>query len=387
MKFGYYLLNTYVPELDGDSRELYSRWLEQIDAAEDMRFDSLWVTEHHFRLFGGMMPSPQMLLSAGFPAHPAAPARLGGVAGAHAPRRSRSPRTTPCWTSFAKGRLLFGAGRGMSPHEYEVYGLRLAHGPAPAGGSPGRHPHGLDRGDRGVRRGVFQLPRHRPCGRRLAPAAASAHLRAGQPGPRQLPHDRPQRLPPDDAAVDRQQRGAAAGASRSTWKALREAGYSEDGDHDVFVMYPIYVGEDDGRARAEVEEAWHRWREFALDEVRLDPARAPMVDKIFERLSYDNMVQGQPRRVRRSRHLHRAPQGHHRRGGSHPHRPLLPLRRPQAGQGAGLHGTLQPPRGRRRSRSSSALNGHPGTQPREGSPYFQGYAAGTKVWSVMGGRT
>ena len=34
MKFGYYILNTYVPELDGDSRELYSRWLEQIDAAE-----------------------------------------------------------------------------------------------------------------------------------------------------------------------------------------------------------------------------------------------------------------------------------------------------------------------------------------------------------------
>ena len=64
MKFGYYLLNTYVPELDGDSRELYSHWMEQIDAAEDMRFDSLWVTEHHFRLFGGMMPSPQMLLSA-----------------------------------------------------------------------------------------------------------------------------------------------------------------------------------------------------------------------------------------------------------------------------------------------------------------------------------
>ena len=34
MKFGYYLLNTYVPELDGDSRELYSHWMEQIDAAE-----------------------------------------------------------------------------------------------------------------------------------------------------------------------------------------------------------------------------------------------------------------------------------------------------------------------------------------------------------------
>lgn len=64
MKFGYYILNTYVPELDGASPQLYSRWLEQIDAAEDLGFDSLWVTEHHFRPFGGMMPSPQLLLAA-----------------------------------------------------------------------------------------------------------------------------------------------------------------------------------------------------------------------------------------------------------------------------------------------------------------------------------
>ena len=34
MKFGYYILNTYVPELDGDSASVYGRWLEQIDAAE-----------------------------------------------------------------------------------------------------------------------------------------------------------------------------------------------------------------------------------------------------------------------------------------------------------------------------------------------------------------
>ena len=40
MKFGYYILNTYVPELDGGSPELYSRWLEQIDAAENLGFDS-----------------------------------------------------------------------------------------------------------------------------------------------------------------------------------------------------------------------------------------------------------------------------------------------------------------------------------------------------------
>ena len=64
MKFGYYILNSYLPELDGSATTLYSRWLEQIDAAEELGFDSLWVTEHHFRLFGGMMPNPQILLAA-----------------------------------------------------------------------------------------------------------------------------------------------------------------------------------------------------------------------------------------------------------------------------------------------------------------------------------
>src|SRR5437762_2876733 len=64
VKFGYYILNTYVPDLDGDSSELYAHWLEQIDAAEDLGFDSLWVTEHHFRYFGGMLPNPQLLLAA-----------------------------------------------------------------------------------------------------------------------------------------------------------------------------------------------------------------------------------------------------------------------------------------------------------------------------------
>ena len=41
VKFGYYILNTYVPELDGGSREIYAKWLEQIDAAETLGFDSL----------------------------------------------------------------------------------------------------------------------------------------------------------------------------------------------------------------------------------------------------------------------------------------------------------------------------------------------------------
>ena len=120
MKFGYYLLNTYVPELDGDSRELYSHWMEQIDAAEDMRFDSLWVTEHHFRLFGGMMPSPQMLLSAA--SQRTRRIRLGSAV-------SLVPIHHPIQVAedfamldlLCDGRLNFGAGRGMSTAEYAVF--------------------------------------------------------------------------------------------------------------------------------------------------------------------------------------------------------------------------------------------------------------------------
>ena len=64
MKFGYYILNTDVPELDGSSSDVYSHWLEQFDAAESLGFHTLWVTEHHFRNFGGMMPSPSVILAA-----------------------------------------------------------------------------------------------------------------------------------------------------------------------------------------------------------------------------------------------------------------------------------------------------------------------------------
>ena len=63
MDFGYYILNTYIPELDGTGSDLYGRYREQIQAAEAAGFDTVWATEHHFRSFGGMTPNPQMLLA------------------------------------------------------------------------------------------------------------------------------------------------------------------------------------------------------------------------------------------------------------------------------------------------------------------------------------
>ena len=287
MKFGYYLLNTYVPELDGDSREIYSHWMEQIDAAEDMRFDSLWVTEHHFRLFGGMMPSPQMLLSAA--SQRTRRLRLGSAV-------SLVPMHHPLQIAedyamldlLCEGRLLFGAGRGMSPHEYEVYGYDWST-------AQPRLVEALD-----VIRMAWTEEAVEWEGEYF-----SYHGMTVRPRPVQQPH--PPIYVPANRDLDNFRMIGRNGYHLMTlpWigsnaeqrprievylESLREAGFSQD-DHDVFVMYPIHVGEDDRQARADVEDAWHRWREFALDEVRLDPARAPMVGKIYERLAYDAMVQ------------------------------------------------------------------------------------------------
>ena len=70
--------------------------------------------------------------------------------------------------------------------------------------------------------------------------------------------------------------------------ALREAGHSLE-DHDIFVMYPAYVGEDDEQARADAIEPWHRWRSFALAELGLDPSKGATYEERFRHLSYDSM--------------------------------------------------------------------------------------------------
>src|ERR1700730_16756227 len=121
MKFGYYILNTYVPKLDGKSPELYAHWLEQIDAAENLGFDSFWATEHHFRYFGGMLPNPQMLLAAA--AQRTKRMRIGPavtILPMHHPVRIAEDFAMV--DLLSNGRLNFGAGRGMHPLEYTVFG-------------------------------------------------------------------------------------------------------------------------------------------------------------------------------------------------------------------------------------------------------------------------
>jgi len=286
MKFGYYLLNTYVPELDGESATLYGNWLEQIDAAENLGFDSLWVTEHHFRLFGGMMPSPQMLLSAA--AQRTQRMRLGSAVSLvpmHHP--IRLAEEFAMLDLLSAGRLNFGAGRGMSTNEYDVFGQDWRNAQA-------RLEEAL-----AVIRGAWTQETLDWEGEHYQYRGLTV-----RPKPLQKPH--PPIYVPANKDLDNFRMIARNGYNLMTlpWitgneeqrprielylDELEKSGFSA-ADHDVFVMYPAYVGRSDADARHDSEDAWHRWRQFALDELRMDPSRAPMIDQVHGRLAYKAMV-------------------------------------------------------------------------------------------------
>jgi natural product biosynthesis luciferase-like monooxygenase protein len=122
MKFGLLYLPTYVPELDGGLPEFYGRMLEQIAFADELGYDSVWLTEHHFDPYGGTIPNPAVF----------------GVAVAQRTRRIRIgvavsvlPLHNPLLVAedyamldvLSNGRLDFGVGRGSVPAEFMEFGI------------------------------------------------------------------------------------------------------------------------------------------------------------------------------------------------------------------------------------------------------------------------
>ena len=286
MRFGYYILNTYVPELDGASPELYAHWLEQIDAAEDLAFDSLWVTEHHFHHFGGMMPNPQLLLTAA--AQRTKRMRLGSAVSIlpmHNPIRIAEDFAMV--DLLSNGRLDFGAGRGMHPLEYSVF-------QADWSSAQSRLPEALDIVVRAWSGDEFEW--------------SGKYYRypklAVYPNPLQKPH------PPIYVTANKDPESFAMIGSRGhhlmtlPWiatnelqrtrvemyfAALRQAGHPIEGK-DIFVMYPAYIGDSDALAQAEVIEHWNRWRAFALEALGLNPSKGDLYRNIFAHLDYQTMV-------------------------------------------------------------------------------------------------
>jgi natural product biosynthesis luciferase-like monooxygenase protein len=287
VKFGYYILNTYVPELDGESPTLYAHWLEQIDAAEDLGFDSFWATEHHFRYFGGMLPNPQMLLAAA--AQRTKRMRIGSavtILPMHDP--IRIAEDFAMLDLLSNGRLNFGAGRGMHPLEYAVFGADFKTAQL-------RLPEGLDIIVRAWTDDAFEWN-----GKDYRYPKLTVY-----PKPHQKPH------PPIYITANRDpesfqmigRRGyhlmtlpwvATNELQRARvelyFDALREGGHRVE-TKDVFVMYPAYVGDSDVQARTDVLDHWKRWRLFALEALNLDPSKGEAYQNVFAHLDYDAMVQ------------------------------------------------------------------------------------------------
>jgi natural product biosynthesis luciferase-like monooxygenase protein len=286
VKFGYYILNTYVPELDGESPELYSHWLEQIDAAEELGFDSFWTTEHHFRYFGGMLPNPQLLLAAA--SGRTRRMRLGSavtILPMHHPLQIAEDFAMV--DLLSNGRLNFGAGRGMHPLEYAVFNADWKSAQV-------RLPEALD-----IVVSAWTGTEFEWNGENYRYPRLNVY-----PKPLQKPH------PPIFVTANRDPESFQMIGRRGyhlmtlPWiatnelqrtrveiylNALREGGHAVE-SKEVFVMYPAYIGESDAQARAEVLEHWCRWRKFALEAMNLDSSKGEAYQKIFHHLDYDAMI-------------------------------------------------------------------------------------------------
>jgi alkanesulfonate monooxygenase SsuD/methylene tetrahydromethanopterin reductase-like flavin-dependent oxidoreductase (luciferase family) len=64
MQFAAHYLPTYIPALDGPVPEFYRRMFQQMELLDLLGYHQVWVTEHHFHEYGGMIPDPATFLSA-----------------------------------------------------------------------------------------------------------------------------------------------------------------------------------------------------------------------------------------------------------------------------------------------------------------------------------
>src|SRR2546430_17026383 len=64
MKFGAHYLPTYIPDLDKPVNEFYQRMFAQMEEMDRLGYDHIWVTEHHFAMYGGTLPHPPTFMAA-----------------------------------------------------------------------------------------------------------------------------------------------------------------------------------------------------------------------------------------------------------------------------------------------------------------------------------
>lgn len=117
-----HLLPTYFPDRDPPFNVFFEQILEQIQLAEELGWECFWFTEHHFQVYGGPVPNPAVMMSAG--AARTSKIHLGSAI-------SVLPLHHPIQTAedyamvdvMSNGRLEFGIGLGNTPGDARIYGV------------------------------------------------------------------------------------------------------------------------------------------------------------------------------------------------------------------------------------------------------------------------
>jgi alkanesulfonate monooxygenase SsuD/methylene tetrahydromethanopterin reductase-like flavin-dependent oxidoreductase (luciferase family) len=63
LTFGAYALPSYHAQSDPSQGTFMRRQIDLLAAAEPLGFDSVWINEHHFDSWGGMMSAPALALA------------------------------------------------------------------------------------------------------------------------------------------------------------------------------------------------------------------------------------------------------------------------------------------------------------------------------------
>jgi alkanesulfonate monooxygenase SsuD/methylene tetrahydromethanopterin reductase-like flavin-dependent oxidoreductase (luciferase family) len=125
LKFGAYSLPSYHVETDPPQAVFMRDLLDLLAKAEPLGYDHIWLNEHHFTPWGGMLPAPAVLLSA--LSQRTRHIRLGtsvAVLGLHHPIDVAEQMAM--LDLISGGRLEFGIGRGSVVYDYEVMGIDYA---------------------------------------------------------------------------------------------------------------------------------------------------------------------------------------------------------------------------------------------------------------------
>lgn len=122
MKFAAYAMPSYQPSFGLTQGEFLRATVDQMAGAEALGFDSVWVNEHHFHQYGGMVPALPVMLAAR--AERTSKVRLGtSVVCLPLHHPLQVAEELAMVDLMSGGRLEVGFGRGFVVHDYEVLGV------------------------------------------------------------------------------------------------------------------------------------------------------------------------------------------------------------------------------------------------------------------------